>query len=187
MMPQETLFLDLVPVTGIYRGVSRSLFSVSIQPRKMAWKLADDMIQFHDMSFSCGNVYSEEYFKFLLNLKQKLDMTKTECEIIAYSEYDACSICSSEFLGYDVLGDIGESAIQEGNKISPRYSELLNDNGLFSTRASALEFCKMWADLIERNLSPWEVEQNPRPFGIWRIHETSFRRPRNERSSLDHQ
>lgn len=186
-MSQETLFLDLVPVTGIYRGVSRDLSSVCIRPRKMAWKLTDAMLQFHDMSFSCGNVYSEEYFQFLLTLKQKLDMTKTECEIIAYSEYDVCNICGSEFLGYDVLGDIGESAIQEGNKISPHYAALLNENGLFSTRASALEFCEMWDDLIKLNLSPWEVEQNPRPFGVWRIHETRFRNSRDERSPLDRQ
>ena len=114
------------------------------------------------------NTYSDDAVSLLREVREQFLACGLECEIILYDDHDAePTLAGLTLLGYDVMGDTGESAIQQENRINDYYGRKLNENGLFKSCEEAAEFCLMWAGLIADGTSPWEVETNPRPFAVW--------------------
>jgi len=159
------VFIDLLPIEGVYRGVSRILIPMNIKGGKFE-QLYNLWIEYLEWSMNSNNVYSEDGLSLLTKLKQNLVRRGMNCEVIFYSDH-LTETFSGIFLGYDVFGDIGESALQKGNKIDSYFSEKLNENGLFRDYTDAEEFCVSWIQSIINKSSVWEFEISPRPFQIW--------------------
>lgn len=164
------IYMDLVPIDERYRGISRNLDIACLSHIKN-WKVFFSKYEkYLDWVAAMNNAYDKDVFLMLRALRDELNTCADGlCEIILYS--DRCEElprdCAYSFLGFDVAGDVGESAIQVGNTIDEHFSYKLNQNGLFNVRADAEEFCELWKQLIDNRISPWEVEINPRPFAVW--------------------
>lgn len=155
---------------GDYRGISRK-DNLSHIARCGHWKQFFSVYEkYLDWCAQMNPVYQPEQFHILCTLCEELNRrSNTRYEVIFYT--DQMEECPSDgtFLGFDVAGNIGESAIQEGNRIDAQYARKLNENGLFRVYADAEDFCQTWRKLIAENKSPWEFEIAPRPFAIWHV------------------
>lgn len=108
------------------------------------------------------NTYRQDIFEILCKLCVEFNRCSAiRYEVILYTDRMRRPFPAGDFLGFDVAGDIGESAIQEGNRIDEEYAEKLNENGLFSKYLDAEKFCRMWKKLILFNESPWGIESSP--------------------------
>lgn len=164
------IYLDLVSINGRYRGISREL-DITHAARTKHWnRIFPQYEKYLDWLAMMNNVYDKGVLSMLRELRDALNKCPNGiCEIILYS--DNCEPLSQDpvcnFLGFDVAGDFGESAIQTGNTIDVHFLQELNQNGLFNARTTAEKFCGQWKKQIVDGCSPWEVEINPRPFGVW--------------------
>ncbi|MBQ9534964.1 MAG: hypothetical protein IJU78_03880 [Clostridia bacterium] len=159
--------MDLLSIEGSYRGVSRSFKMANVKNFKQ-WKIYFKLYEeYLEWIAKMDNSYDPITLGLLQRLRDETIKYGTACEIILYSDKIEEYSLAVDILGFDVLGDMGESAIQEGNKIKTIYRQKLNKNGLFSSYTDAEAFCKEWNELILSGNSPWEVEKNPRPFCVW--------------------
>lgn len=166
------MYIELLPICGNYRGASRNLRLDNIKlPRRVSrsfWKRFFPLFEkYMDWEASMDDTFTPEVRSLLLELKQEILSAGGMCELIVYSDDAFKKEFNMAFLGYDVFGDYVQSAIQEGNKIPVIFAQKLNENGLFSERRDAENFCEMWKTEILAGTSPWEIDVNPRPFEIW--------------------
>lgn len=166
------IYLDLVSIYARYRGISRNL-DVAHVARTNHWnEFFPRYEKYLDWLAKMDNAYDTTVLFMLEELRDELNkLADGLYEIILYS--DTCEPFPInrryDFLGFDVAGDFGESAIQTGNTIDSHFLHELNQNGLFCSRTAAEEFCRLWKNLIADGRSPWESEVNPRPFRVWAL------------------
>ena len=162
------MYMNVLPVYGRYRGISRTLTIPKIKAGQDWDDLFNDFEQYVAWRIAGGRVYRWGMFQILCKLCAELNRySNTRHELILFSDQMNEPVPECDFLGFDVAGDIGESAIQAGNPISEEYAQKLNKYGLFSSYSDAAEFCRMWNSLIQTDESPWAVEVSPRPFRVW--------------------
>lgn len=162
------MYMDVLPICGRYRGISRDDGFSHIRRRRNWEPFFAVYEKYLDWCAQMDATYRPEQFQILCALCEELNKRSSiRYEVILYTDQMKESPQDGTFLGFDVVGDIGESAIQEGNRIDAVYARKLNENSLFDTYADAADFCLMWNGLIQANKSPWEVEASPRPFGVW--------------------
>lgn len=161
------MHIDLLPIEGRYRGATRYLRLEKMTSMKGFNDFYKIYEKYLDWLSKQDNSFSPTVLQILIELRDEMIRRGANCEIICYSDIPEEFYLGDGFLGFDVFGEFSCSAIEEGNHIDERYSPNLNENGLFSNREGAQEFCEMWKQLISTGSSPWEVEENPRPFCIW--------------------
>ena len=162
------MYMNVLPVYGRYRGISRTLIIPKIKSGQDWDDLFNDFEQYVAWRIAGGRVYRWGMFQLLSKLCAELNRySNTRHELILFSDQMNEPVPECDFLGFDVAGDVGESAIQAGNPISEEYAKKLNKYGLFSSYSDAAEFCQMWNSLIQTDESPWAVEVSPRPFRVW--------------------
>ena len=161
------MYIDLLPVAGKYRGVTR-WFRL---PRRLSWaqhrKLEPSYSKYLDWCATQNDTYDVSVAMMLQDFCNELNSMGGQFEIVAFSDLPEEFRLDSDFLGFDVLGELRCSAIEEGNVVDERFSQKLNSNGLFSSYEDAAEFCDYWKDLIASGTSPFEVDVDPRPFCVW--------------------
>ena len=164
------MYMDMLPICGYYRGISRK-DSISHIKQRRNWRQFFSVYEkYLDWCAQMNPAYQPEQFQILCDLCEELNRrSNIRYEVILYTDQMQEYPPDGKFLGFDVAGDIGESALQDGNFIGAQYAHKLNRNGLFDISADAVDFCQMWIELIEANKSPWEFEIAPRPFGLWHM------------------
>jgi hypothetical protein len=161
------MFIDLLPIERHYRGVSRNLGIANLKVKNHFSKFFALYSKYLDWIAKQDYQFTSSALQLLTELKTEMTSRGIPCEIILYTDEPKNFCFGEEFLGFDVFGNTGESAIQKGNRFDEYYHQKLNENGLFVNYEDAKEFCDMWKQLIAEDLSPWETEENPRPFCIW--------------------
>lgn len=161
------MHIDLVPIVGKYRGVTRYLNLRGVKHFDTKSPLCKAYNRYLDWLSKQDDSYHPAALEILRELRNRLLEHNVPCEIVCYSDSQQEIPPTGQFLGFDVLGEERASALEEGNIIDEIYSAKLNEFGLFKKIEDAKEFCMMWEALIDAQESPWEVEINPRPFGVW--------------------
>ena len=164
------MYIDLLPVVGKYRGVTRWLLLPRRLSRAQRRKLEPFYFKYLDWCATQNDTYDVSVAMMLQDLCNELNSVGGKCEIVAFSDLPEEFRFDNDFLGFDVLGDLRCSAIEEGNIVDERFSQNLNNNGLFSNYEDAAEFCAYWKELIDSGTSPFEVDVDPRPFCVWVYH-----------------
>ena len=156
-------YIDLLPISGRYRGVTRYLTMPKLKLRQHRAFFAD-----YDPYLNWLAGQDDAYRPEVADMLEKLRSWYKEepCEIICFADVPGEFRLQEGFLGFDVLGDFRASPL--AGEIPPPFCLQLNANGLFSTYGEAQDFCAFWQGLISSDNSPWEVDQNPRPFCVWR-------------------
>lgn len=167
------MHIDLLPIVGKYRGVTRD-FRL---PRRLSWaqlrKLEPSYSKYLDWCTTQNDTYDVSIAMMLQDFCKELNSMGGQFEIVVFSDLPEDFKFGNDFLGFDVFGDFRCSAIAEGNRIDEHFSRKLNVHGLFSNYEDAVQFCDYWKKLIISGASPYEVEENPRPFCVWIYQENS--------------
>lgn len=167
------MYIDLLPVVGKYRGVTRCFRF----PSRLSWaqhrKLEPSYNKYLDWCATQNDKYDVGIAMMLQDFCNALNSIGGQFEIVAFSDLPEEFQFGNNFLGFDVFGDLRCSAIEEGNIIDEHFSRKLNTHGLFSNYEDAAQFCDYWKGMIDSNTSPYEVEENPHPFCVWLYQGTS--------------
>lgn len=158
--------IDLLPVKGRYRGISRSLRTVKIKKWEGFSEIYDEYLKWLS---KMDTTFNEDVLRILVSLKCKMEDQGENVEIIFYSDRPEEFHCGEGFLGYDVYWvEEGISGIEDGRYIDEDYQERLNDNGLFNTSNDAQEFCEIWKQHIDTtDQNAWALKTKPRHFCVW--------------------
>ena len=118
---------DVVPICSSYRGIGRSITSMSFQSKK-AGKNIDNLIYAY-FSYIDDTLKSEsqEIFERMLSYCEILKSHDIPCEVIAYDLHPLESAYGRPlaFLGIDIVQDMAESLLECGAEKVPR--SLLNE------------------------------------------------------------
>ena len=156
-------YIDLPPISGRYRGVTRYL----PMPKLKFFQYSTFFSDYEPyLNWLAGQ--DDSYRPDVADMLEKLWSwyKKETCEIICFADAPEEFRLQEGFLGFDALGDFRASPLSE--EIPPPFCHQLNANGLFSNYEEAEAFCTFWQGLIPSGESQWEVDQNPRPFCVWR-------------------
>ena len=173
------MYIDLFPVMGKYRGMSRSLGSQQLKSSRK-WRVYFsiyekylDWIARQKRPGLESNIYSESAMQILIELRDERIKRDTPCEITFFSDNQDEFHIGAGFLGFDAYWvEDGTSGVEDGCSISDNHRQKLNENGLFSNYEDAQEFCDVWKAIIDENdPNPWAKETKPRPFCVWTLSE----------------
>lgn len=157
------MYIDLLPINGKYRGVTR-YFRL---PSRVEYRLLQNLYErYLTWVAKQDDTFCVDDAEMLVEFCKELN----KFEVICYSDLQSEYQFQNGFLGFDVLGIYRASALEDGNdigKIGKQYSAKLNENGLFLNLEDALEFCEHWRRMIASSQNPFEVEVAPHPFGVW--------------------
>lgn len=162
------MYIELLPVVGKYRGVTRYFCLperrslVHYRSLEASYNKYLEWVANHDDEYNLNSAI------MLLEFCKELNNLGCSYEVVGFSDLPKEFELNKGFLGFDVFGDLRSSALEEGNTIDKYFSDKLNSCGLFSNYVDATEFCNYWRGLIDSGKNPYETEENPRPFCVWR-------------------
>lgn len=124
---------ELAVMRDKYRGMERSLTALDFYTPKTKRDYNTLLQEYSEVIEYELNIMTEELFDRMLLFYQKIKRYGIPCEIIVFDERPITEDLGYpvEFLGLDIVYDMGESLIED--KINPAVLYLLNENGLCRT------------------------------------------------------
>jgi len=161
------MYIDLLPIEGKYRGVSRHLGLKNVKLKK--WqeftKIYDKYL---DWLAKQDNSFNESVLQVLKELRDAMLTRGSNCEIICYTDNPEEFYLGKGFLGFDAYW-VNESlsVLEGGSQIEENFINKINRNGLFPNYEDAQVFCETQMKAMASSEQQCEREANIRPFCIW--------------------
>lgn len=163
------MYIDLLPITGLYRGISRNLGEVKLLITNKWGEYLAKYERYLDWLSKEDNSFNQQVLQILIELRDEMICREASCEIVCFSDKHEEYNLGEDFLGFDVYWvEEGISGIMNSKLVDEYYGKKLNNYGLFTTYEDAHDFGVVWKKDIDLNdPNSWVIDSKIVTFCVW--------------------